>query len=468
MPDAHSRPSPMLEQYGRIKRENPGSVLFFRLGDFYEMFADDAVEVSALLNLTLTSRNGLPMCGVPYHAARSYIGRLLRHGKKIAVCEQVAGGAGGEGAEGRGRKVMERQVVEVVTPGTAVDEDYLDGAGHNYLACLCACGGAQGGANGGALSLAYIDLSAGSFCAASFPAGDPEGRLGQELERLQAREIIAQESLVEGNPAVARALADRPEMALTRRADWLFDMDGARKRLERQLGVAGLKGFGLAEGSPEILSAGALLEYLDGTARSLLPHIRSISVHGDGEFVGIDEASQRNLEIARNLRDGSAKFTLLESVDETCCAMGRRLLLRRLLRPLRDIAKIQARLDMVETLFRDPAALGDLRGILAKMPDLERLSSRLAMDRARGKDLLAIKGALGACEAMRDLRGSLGLRCELDGDRGDAPPPGGGGGGRRLRAPHGAARSSGKGNLRRACRGAGRGERHPRGLQRRA
>jgi len=407
-----TRSSPMLDQYRKIKRENQGNVLFFRLGDFYEMFAEDAVEVSALLNITLTNRNGLPMCGVPYHAAHSYIGRLLKHGKKIAICEQISD------QSNKGKKVMERRVVEVITPGTTVDEDYLDREQPNYLASLSA--------KGRFCSFAYIDLSTGGFYATSFPLegfADPESadfrsadRLSQELERLQVREMLVQESLLEENSGVARAICDRPGLVLNRWADWLFDMDGSRQRLQRQFDVAGLKGFGLEDDSPEILSAGALLEYLDGTAKSLLPHVRSITVYRDSEFVGIDESSQRNLELVRNLRDGSVKFSLLEVMDETRCAMGKRLLRRRLLHPLCDLGRIRARLDMVETLYRDQGSLGLLREFLGKTPDLERLSSRLAMDRAHGKDMLSIKNALVSCNAVRDMREELGIKCEFDSD----------------------------------------------------
>ncbi|MCL2192030.1 MAG: DNA mismatch repair protein MutS [Treponema sp.] len=412
MPEA--RLSPMLEQYRKIKRENQGSVLFFRLGDFYEMFAEDAQEVSALLNITLTNRNGLPMCGIPYHAAHSYIGRLLKFGKKIAICEQISDQVS------KGKKVMERQVVEVITPGTTVDEDYLDREQPNYLASLSV--------KGRFCSFAYIDLSTGGFYATSFPFDDSSeqrspdqrsvDRLNQELERLQVREMLVQESLLEENSGIARALCDRPGLVLNRWADWLFDMDGSKKRLERQFGVAGLKGFGLEYESPEILSAGALLEYLDGTARSLLPHVRSITVYQDSEFVGIDESSQRNLELVRNLRDGSVRFTLLEVMDETRCAMGKRLLRRRILHPLRDLGRIQARLDMVETLYREQGNLGILREFLGKTPDLERLSSRLAMDRAHGKNMLSIKNALVSCKDIKDLRDSLNIRCEFDSDSG--------------------------------------------------
>jgi DNA mismatch repair protein MutS len=398
--------SPMLEQYRRIKREHQGEVLFFRLGDFYEMFAEDAIEVSALLNLVLTSRNGLPMCGIPHHAYRSYIARLLKHGKKVAICEQLSG-------PDKGQKVIERQVVEIITPGTTIDEDFLDKSNSNYLAGLAG--------NASFVSFAYIDLSTGDFHATAFPRSGSQDRLRQELERLEVRELLIQESLLEEDSGIARAVLDRGGIVLNRWADWLFDQGRAKQRLETQFGLSNLKGFGLDEGSGELLAAGALLDYLDGTAKSLLPHVRTITVYHDGEYVGIDEASQRNLELVRNLRDGDSRFSLLEVMDETRTAMGRRLLKRRILHPLRDVHRIQSRLDMVETLYRDQGNLSILRELLGKTPDLERLCSRLAMDRAHGKDMLSIKNALAGSEGIKQLRDTLGLRFETGGrqDGGD-------------------------------------------------
>jgi DNA mismatch repair protein MutS len=369
--------SPMLEQYRKIKREHQGEVLFFRLGDFYEMFADDAVEVSSLLNLTLTSRNGQPMCGLPYHAARSYIARLLKLGKKIAVCEQLTE---------PGRGLIERKVVEIITPGTTVDEDYLDKGSPSYLACFAM--------DTGFLSFACIDLSTGDFFAAAFPWEEAVGRLRQELERLQVKELIVQESLLEEYPALAAAVQMRSGLVINRWADWLFDRDRSLERLGKQFGPRSLKGFGIKEDSPEIIAAGALLDYLDDTAKSLIPHVRTISVYHDAEFTGIDESTQRNLELTRNLQDGENRFTLLEVMDETRTAMGRRLLKGRILRPLRNAALIGARLDMVESLYRSQEKLSRFRDILGKTPDLERLSSRIAMDKAHGKDMAAVKNAL--------------------------------------------------------------------------
>ncbi|MDR0586602.1 MAG: DNA mismatch repair protein MutS [Treponema sp.] len=376
----------MLDQYRRIKRNHRDSVLFFRLGDFYEMFSEDALEVSALLNLTLTSRNGLPMCGVPYHAARSYIARLLRHGKKIAVCEQLSE---------PGKGLIERKVVEIITPGTTIEEDYLERGSSNYLAALARAAGFY--------SFAYIDLSTGDFFATSFPSAKASWRLGPELERLDIREIIVSESLIEENAGLASLLGGRSGMVINRWADWLFDRERGREHLKRQFKTASLKGFGLGDDSPEILAAGALLDYLDDTAKSLIPHVTAIKVYGDSDYVGMDEATQKNLELVRNLRDGSGQLTLLEILDETKTAMGRRELKRRLLQPLRDPALINLRLDFVEGLYRDQKNLAAFREILAKTPDLERLCSRLAMDKAHGKDLVSLMNALTSLERIREL-----------------------------------------------------------------
>jgi DNA mismatch repair protein MutS len=377
----------MLEQYRRIKKEQEGNILFFRLGDFYEMFAEDAIEVSALLNLTLTSRNSIPMCGIPYHAARTYIARLLKLGKKIAVCEQLT-------APAKGQKVVERDVVEVITPGTTVDEDFLDRGSSNYLCCLASAGKT--------LSFSYIDLSTGEFFTTCFPENSAE-ILRQELERLSIKEMLIQESLLEEDKDVAAAIYDRSSLVLNRWADWLFDPVQAKSRLEKQFGLANLKSFGLDDKDAQIVSAGALLDYLDTTSKSLLPHIRTLKVYSDSEYLGIDESSQRNLELLCNQRDGEVRFSLLEVMDETRTPMGRRLLKRRILHPLRDLRKIEKRLDMVEDIYRDQGRLSRLRELLGKTPDLERLCSRLAMDKAHGRDMLAIKNALVCFHAVMEI-----------------------------------------------------------------
>jgi len=222
--------SPMMVQYRRIKQDHRDDILFFRLGDFYEMFSEDALEVSGLLNLTLTSRNGQPMCGIPYHASRVYISRLLKLGKKIAVCEQIS-------IPGPGKGLADRRVVEVITPGTTVDEDFLDKGRSNYLAALAS--------TRHFISFAYIDASTGDFRACSFPLKLVEERLAKELERMQPRELIIQESLIEESSIVARIVGGRSDIVLNRWSDWLFDAARSSERLKEQLLVVNLAGFGL-------------------------------------------------------------------------------------------------------------------------------------------------------------------------------------------------------------------------------
>jgi len=386
----------MLDQYRRAKKEQEGNILFFRLGDFYEMFAEDAIEVSSLLNLTLTHRGGLPMCGVPYHSYRAYIARLLRLGKKVAICEQLTSPV-------KGQKVIERDVVEVITPGTTIDEDFLDKGSSNYLCCLARAKNE--------LSFSYIDLSTGEFFSTCFPLNEPE-TLRQELERLQIREMLIQESLLEENEKIASAIYDRSGLVLNRWADWLFDPVQSKERLEKQFGLSNLKSFGLDAQSAQIISAGALLDYLDSTSKSLLPHIRTLNVYSDSEYLSIDEASQRNLELLCNQRDSDVRFSLLEVMDETRTAMGRRLLKRRILHPLRDLRKINSRLDMLEDLYRDQGRLSLLRDKLGRTPDLERLCSRLAMDKAHGRDMLAVKNALYCFHGVSELFASVNFRFE--------------------------------------------------------
>jgi DNA mismatch repair protein MutS len=376
----------MLDQYRRIKREHRDSVLFFRLGDFYEMFAEDALEVSSLLNLTLTSRNALPMCGVPYHAAQTYIARLLRCGKKVAICEQVS--------EPGKTKLIERRVVEVITPGTTIEENYLEKGNANYLSSLALCGGF--------ISFAYIDLSTGGFFATSFPLQEAVFYLGMELQKLEIKELIVAESLLKEMPEIAQRLEEKSNLVINRWADWLFDREKSIARLCRQFGTSNLKGFGLNDTSPEIIAAGALLDYLDDTAKGALPHVFTINVYTDNQYVVIDESTQRNLELARNFRDGAEQYSLFEAINETKTAMGRRLLKSRLLHPLKDVSLIQRRLDMVETFYRDQESLSAIRNLLSKTPDMERLASRLAMDKAHGKDLLSIMNALFSLENFKE------------------------------------------------------------------
>jgi DNA mismatch repair protein MutS len=379
--------TPMMAQYRRIKDEFSDSIVFFRLGDFYEMFDADAREASSLLDLTLTQRAGVPMCGIPYHAAPSYISRLLDAGKKVAICEQLA--------QPGGRGLFTREVVEVVTPGTVLDESYLSHHTNNYLLSL--------GRVGDCLSLAYADVSTGEFRATSFPFADREEMLKRELHRIDPREALTQESLLVEDKVIRDLLGEREGLLVNRYPDWSFETDTCTRRLERQFGVSNLKGFGLAEGAPEIVSAGVLLEYLGRTAKRSLGHLTTLGLYADRSYVELDEATQRNLEILSNLQDGSRKYTLLEVLDQTRSSPGARMLRRWLLTPLKDWDAITRRLSAVDSLYRDQVLLSRLREALGGVLDLERLTARAAMERAHAKDLLAVSSTLKSVTTVQAL-----------------------------------------------------------------
>jgi len=375
--------TPMFRQYTEHKEKHKDAVLFFRMGDFYEMFKTDAVEVSRLLNLTLTQRQGIPMCGIPYHAAGNYIGRLLKLGKKIAICEQIELPQNGKG-------IAKREVVEVVTPGTVLDDSYLDDRKNNYLAAV-----ARIVDN---LTYAYIDLSTGEFQVTVFPAG--RDSLRRELARTTPSELIVQESLLESDEY---SFLNDDGCILNRTPDWFFDLGSSRDKLQRQFGTVNLKAFGLESDDPRIPVSGAVLEYLEDKHKGILPHIRSIRTYGENDFVGLDESTIRNLEIVRNLQDGGGTFTLLHTLDHTKTAPGARNLRKRLLQPFPDVDSCSSYHIRVGKLYHDQRILGTLRDILSGILDLERLASRAAMDKAHAKDLLAVRNSLVKSMEVRAL-----------------------------------------------------------------
>ena len=378
--------TPMMAQYHRIKSQFGESILFFRLGDFYEMFESDAREASAILDLTLTRRAGVPMCGIPYHAAPSYISRLLAAGRKVAICEQVTQ---------PGKGLMSREVVEVITPGTVLDDNYLSRTANNYLISL--------GRVGNMIGIAYADVSTGEFSATSFPFEERGEMLKRELHRLDPREALTQESLLVEDPVIRGLLGERAGLLVNRYPDWSFDAAACKVRLLRQLGVANLKGFGLTDDSPEVVAAGVLLEYLGETARRSLRHFASLQVYADRSYVELDEATQRNLELLTNLQEGSGKFTLLSVLDHTRTSPGARKLRRWILTPLKDVAAIDQRLNAVAALHGEQILLARLRECLGSVLDLERLTARVGMERAHAKDLLSIKSTLEAVLALAAL-----------------------------------------------------------------
>ncbi len=379
--------SPLMIQYQQIKDQHKDEILFFRLGDFYEMFNDEAVEVSRLLNLTLTHRGDRPMCGIPYHASKVYIARLLRLGKKIAICEQV-----GEVAHGKG--LTERKVIEIITPGTALESEYLDGGANNFLAALFIKQGAVG--------FAYIDVTTADFFATHWQQGEMDEYFAKELGRAHPRELLLPNSLRDCR-AVQDPLAQFGAIAVSYYPDWNFDAALSYRRLTEQFKTVNLRSFMLTEHSPEVAPAGFLLDYLQKTVSTTAPHVSGIKVYKDSDYVVLDDASRRNLEILANLRDGSAQYTLLECVSHTQTAMGKRLLRQWLLYPLTDGARIAARQDHVELFVKNRRLLDAVRETFASVLDIERLAGRIAMERAHAKDVQALCASLESWVTVRRL-----------------------------------------------------------------
>ena len=339
--------TPMMQQYRRIKRETPPSILMFRLGDFYEMFFDDAVTASRVLGITLTAReagkgNKVPMCGVPYHAAQEHIARLIRAGHKVAVCDQMED-------PGLAKGLVKREVTRVVTPGTAIDEGLLGERDNNYLAAIHRAGGIFG--------LCCLDLSTGEFLVTEL---EREADLMGEIGRLSPSEFLLPAELAGDREFVAR-LRGISAGLVNQCDDWLFEREGAVRRLRELLRTQSLDGFGCAGLSAGVSAAGAVVQYLRDTGHASLGHVTRLSPYSTERHMSLDLATQRNLELVRNLRDGGREGTLISVLDRTSTAMGARLLRRWILQPLVDTAEIRGRLDAVGELAADAAASADVR-----------------------------------------------------------------------------------------------------------
>jgi DNA mismatch repair protein MutS len=377
--------TPMMQQYLRIKADHPGELLFYRMGDFYELFYDDAKRAAELLDITLTTRGKsagapIPMAGVPYHSAESYLARLVRLGESVAICEQV-------GDPNSSKGPVERRVVRIVTPGTLSDEALLDEGRDNLLLALHR--------QGERIGLATLDLAGGRFVVAEV---DGETALAAALQRLQAAELLVAEDGSWPDPVTAHS-------GLRRRPPWLFDLDAARRLLCEQFGTRDLAAFG-CEGLPLALeAAGCLLQYARDTQRSTLPHITALSTEHRDDGVALDPATRRNLELDRNLAGGEDN-TLFAILNTTRSPMGARLLRRWLHRPLRDLAVLGARQDAIAELLVD-FRFEALREVLAQVGDVERIVARVALRSARPRDLARLGDALRRLPALHEAAGPL-------------------------------------------------------------
>ncbi len=399
--------TPLMRQYHDVKKQYPHALLLFRLGDFYELFYEDAIVASRELQITLTSRNRergqpIPMCGVPYHAAENYIARLIRAGYKVALCDQME-------EPGPGKKLVRREVTRVITPGTATDVQVLEPRENNFLAALCWSSGGRSG-----VGLAFVDVSTGDFGATEFSGPDAETRLRDELHTLRPREILLPRPSTlfsEAAPASPGQL-DGVSGIVTRLDDWIFEPDYASRLLQEQFGVVALDGFGLAEKLSAASAAGALIHYLRETsarahdASSALGHLSRIRYYEQQNALILDNVSVRNLELLTPLfteaaESGRPAPTLLWAIDTTVTSMGGRLLRSWVQRPEIDRKEIEARLDAVAELKEHTVAREEIRKELAGVQDLERLASRINLGVAAPRELLALRQSLAHIPLLR-------------------------------------------------------------------
>ena len=388
--------SPVMAQFHEIKAAHPGCLLFFRMGDFYELFFDDAVAAAPALDIALTKRgrhNGadIPMCGVPVHTAEAYLARLIRAGFKVAICEQVEDPA--EARRRGNRGPLRRAVVRVITAGTLTEEGLLDARRHNYLLGIAEAGGELG--------LAWLDLSTGDFALAP----TDEVALGADLARLSPGEILVPERLL-ARPAWFELFTEwKP--ALTPLANARFDSEAARRRLHEFYGVQALDGFG-GFGRAEIAAAGALVDYIALTQRDGAAYLAPPRRVVPASVMQIDAATRRNLELVATL-SGERRGSLLATIDRTITGAGARRLGERLAAPLTAPAAIGARLDAVQFFLDRPEIRAELRQRLRHCPDIERAATRLSLGRGGPRDLAALRDALGETAGLRTLLAAPGL-----------------------------------------------------------
>src|SRR6266545_3181029 len=421
--------TPMMRQYLETKARYPDAILFFRLGDFYEMFFEDALAASEALQITLTARakgdDKVPMCGVPHHAARGYVAKLLERGFKVAICDQVEEAPAPNGAEGKTRSpLFRREVTRVVTPGMVLDDQVLDPRVASYLGAVALGDGGAG--------LALLDASTGELRLGEVR---DDGRLVDELRRAGVRELVLAAS---ADPARATAVEKGVGVPAARRPD--ADFDRPEERLRRHLGVASLDGFGVGALPLGLSAAVAALAYLAETQCAVPRHVDRLSRLATDDALLLDEATRTNLELERTLSGGRRKGTLLAIIDRTVTAPGARRIAEWLRYPLTDLAAIGDRLDSLAELEASAVLREDLAGALRPVADAERLVSRLVLGQGNARDLRALAGALLALPALADLLGTRGaallrdaaarlrglddLAALLDGAVAEEPPPG--------------------------------------------
>ncbi len=380
-----SASTPMMQQYDRLKSQNRDAILFFRLGDFYEMFKTDAKEASTILGIALTARHGIPMCGIPHHAVLSYVPRLLSAGKKVAICEQTYVPEKG---------IAERVVVEILTPGTVIDELYLGTGEHNFIASIC---GFRGGRE--SFCISFLDVSTGELI---LGVGE-EVSLQGNFHLYRPKEVLIQESLLTSS---LKEMFSQYSTTVNSLPDWNYTHSKSWENLCRIMKVTNLKAYGLDKDSHYVDSLGPLLEYVEMNTGKEIRHINSLRVIRVQEYLVIDSSSQKNLEILHVPAEDGREASLFAAIDQTRSGMGKRLLKQWLLYPLIHREKITTRQKHVSIFYHDQLLLSGCREILAVLLDLPRLCMRVSMEKANPRDIVAIQRTVSGYLRVYELLGN--------------------------------------------------------------
>jgi len=371
--------TPMIQQYLQIKARYNDAILFFRMGDFYEMFFDDAKKASKILQIALTTRGknigeDIPLCGIPYHAIDSYLPKLLDKGIKVAICEQLE-------EPGQGKKIVRRDVVKVVSPGTVTDPAYLNPKSNNFMISLSFGKGVTG--------ISVLDISTGEFSVTEFNGTD-RLRLINEIIRIEPSEVLLPSANQKAFKEEITSSLLRPPF-ISPFEDWKFDYETARRALLSKFGVSSLEGFGCEGMSSAISSAGAMIQYLEETQKENLKHINRLRTINNGEYMVLDGTTIKNLEVLRSQADGSRENTILNIIDDTATAMGGRLLRQWLLKPLLDVDEISERYNSIDEFIERSQERRKVRDELSEIQDIDRLIGKLANGNAGPRDLAALR-----------------------------------------------------------------------------
>ncbi|WP_446009025.1 DNA mismatch repair protein MutS [Candidatus Electrothrix sp.] len=399
-PSATPKMTPMLRQYLEIKEQYPGTILFYRMGDFYEMFFEDAETASRVLGITLTSRNKgdenqVPMCGVPYHAVAGYLSKMVKAGYRVALCEQAEDPKQAKG-------IVKREVVRVVSPGVTTDDQLLDEKSNTFVCGLTA---ARKRKKIVQIGLSFLDVSTGNFLISEIPLQDENiDPVIDEITRMQPAELLLADEERESLAGLSEMLTTLISgLCITERQAWSFDYETALTTLNEHFNTSSLAGFGCQDMQTGICASGALLTYIQETQKTDLSYIRQLSQLTRSGFLIIDESSRRNLELTETIIGGKRKGSLLSVLDLTSTPMGARLLRQRLLFPLQDQEKIEQRLTAVDILLKDTLLRRELQELLTGIYDIERLCSRLILGHGNARDMAALKHSLGQLPELKKL-----------------------------------------------------------------